>query len=257
MALAFVVLSAASCVSLPPKMEESGSANAARAVSQPLVLRIGDEIDIRFRYWPELDESQIIRPDGMISLQLVQDVQAAGLTPVQLREQLLSLYEAKLRDPEIAVIIRSLANQRIYVGGEVNSPGLIPLQGDVTLLEAIITAGGFDKTSAQIRNVVLIRLEEGKRRAWTVDLRTALREPESSPVYLRPNDVVFVPRTPIDRLDQWVDQYLSQTIPSELIYAIDTIDELSRRDDEAEAGGSLENAADFLLTNPQTGGAAR
>ena len=182
-----------------------------------VVLAPGDVIDVKFRYWPELDESQTVRPDGMISLQLLDEIRAAGLTPKQLDQQLTELYTPKIKQPVLTVIVRSLVNQLVYVGGEVNAPGMIPLNGRLTALEALIAAGGFDKASAATSNVVVIRHVDDKRYATALDMRVPLNSPESDPFYLAPKDIVYVPRTKIDRLNQWVDQYISKVIPSTVL----------------------------------------
>jgi len=174
----------------------------------------GDVIDVKFRYWPELNESQTIRPDGRISLQVVDEVDASGITPKELDTRLTNLYEGRLRDPDISVIVRSQANQRVHVGGEVRSPGVIPLQGQLTVLEAITQTGGFINQSAQKSRVVVVRNVKNKRYAKVMDLKNFLRDTDSQPFYLEPNDIVLVTRTRIDKINQWVDQYISRMIPN-------------------------------------------
>jgi len=192
----------------------------------PLVLVPGDEVDVRFRYWPEFDDVQTIRPDGKISLQLVQGVDAAGKTPEELQEELIELYKDKIRDPDIVVIVRNLVNQKIFVGGEVQQPGLFDLRGRMTALEAIMLAGGFDTESAHLRNVVLIRHIDGKRYAGAMDMRAALSDPESESVLLQQNDIVFVPRTRIIQANQFVDQYFNQMVPITVLQGMALVDEL-------------------------------
>jgi polysaccharide biosynthesis/export protein len=194
--------------------------------TSPLVLVPGDEVDVRFRYWPEFDDVQVIRPDGKISLQLVQGVDAAGKTPEELQAQLIELYADKIRDPDIVVIVRNLVNQKIYVGGEVQQPGLFDLRGRMTALEAIMLAGGFDTESAHLRNVVLIRHIDGERYAGAIDMRAALRDPESSSVMLQQNDIVFVPRTKIIQANQFVDQYFNQMVPITVLQGMSLVDDL-------------------------------
>lgn len=182
-----------------------------------LLLESGDVLEIRFLYWPELDQTQMIRPDGKISLAMISEVRAAGLTPEQLDSRLTELYAGQLKSPDITVIVRTLVSQRIYVGGEVYRPGLIPLQGDMTVMEAIMAAGGFDKRSAQMRNVVVVRRDGEKMHAVTMDLRPALSSSVSQSFYLAPHDIVFVPRTRIDAVDQWVEQYISRVVPTTVL----------------------------------------
>lgn len=206
-------------------LPESAEMPQSTAAS-PLVLVPGDEIDVRFRYWPEFDDVQTIRPDGKISLQLVQGVDAAGKTPEELQNILIELYKDKVRDPDIVVIVRTLVNQKIYVSGEVQQPGLFDMRGRMTALEAIMMAGGFDTGTAHLRNVVIIRHIDGQRYAGAVDMRGMLKDPESNPIYLQQNDIVYVPRTAIVQLNQFVDQYLNEMMPTSVLQSMALIDDV-------------------------------
>lgn len=209
MAAALFIGTLPGCITTPPSSESFPAAAEPKVVLQP-----GDVLQVKFLYWPELNEDkQSIRPDGKISLQLVGDVQAQGLTPDELRAQLLELYHDKLKEPEIAVVVNSLDSHRVYVTGEVQNPGLVMINGRLTALEAVMQAGGFAKESAKRKTVVVVRQREGKQFATTLDLRKALEEPESEPFLLEPYDIVFVPRTNIDQVDQWVEQYVNKIIP--------------------------------------------
>ena len=206
---------------------------AATPADVVVLLQPGDVLKIKFMGWPELDEEQAIRPDGKISLLLVGDVEAAGQTPEQLRAKLLSLYTGKIKNPEegsINVVVSGFDSQRVYVGGEVKLPGLVMLKGTLTPLEAIMQCGGFIKESAKLNTVVVIRERDGKQYAIALNLRKSLQQPESTPFYLQAHDVVYVPRTAIDRVDQWVNQYFNNIVPKNLHYTFsDTIDSNSSR----------------------------
>ncbi len=178
------------------------------------VLQPGDGIDIKFQYWSEMDDSQTIRPDGKITLQMLDDVQAAGLTPEQLDAKLTQLYQDKLKEPELSVIVRSLANRSVFVTGEVFTPGEIELKNKMTLLGAIMSAGGFNKSTAELSNVIVIRHLNGKRYAAALNLHNMLMAPESDPFYLTSQDIVYLPRTRIVDLNDWVDQHITKMIPS-------------------------------------------
>jgi protein involved in polysaccharide export with SLBB domain len=218
------------CVTTP---ENTGAFQISAA--PPSNLQPGDVLKVDFLYWPELNpEAQSIRPDGKISLQLVGDVEVGGLTPDEVRTKLLDLYKDKLVDPEINVVVSSLESHRVYVGGEVMSPGPLKINGRLTALEAIMQSGGPIKESAKLERVVIVRQVEGKQFARTLDIKAALQNPESEPFLLEPYDVVFVPRTNIDRIDQWVDQYINQLIPRSLHYNF--THEVSS--DNAPSGGS-------------------
>ena len=178
-----------------------------------VMLSPGDVLDIKFFYVPELNESEAIRPDGKIALQLVGEVDAQGKTPEDLRKLLYSLYTPHLKKPDVTVIVRSFQGQRVYVGGEVNSPGMLPMPGPITALEAIMQAGGFNMRSAEPGNVVIIRHRSGMRYGASLDLKRAMKGEPADPFYLEPLDIVFVPRTRIARVNQWIDQHINQIIP--------------------------------------------
>ncbi|MDZ4861043.1 MAG: SLBB domain-containing protein [Candidatus Hydrogenedentes bacterium] len=136
-----------------------------------------------------------------------------------MRTELLTIYQDKLIEPEIAVVVNSLDSHRVYIGGEVMQPGLVMINGRLSALEAIMQAGGFKKQSAKMASVVVIRQREGKQYAQSIDLRSAIESPESKPFLLEPYDIVFVPRSNIDQIDQWVDQYINQIVPRSVHYS--------------------------------------
>ena len=177
------------------------------------VLQHGDSLDIKFFYYPDLNESVTVRPDGRISLQLIGEVDAAGLAPAELDRVLTEKYSKVLRYKEVAVIVKEFAAQRVYVGGEVNLPGSIRVSGRLTSLQAIIQAGGF-KDTAELRNVVILRnAGTGKPKFMTVNLEDGLAAGGQNDVFLRSYDVVFVPKTTIAKMNQFVDQYIDKLIP--------------------------------------------
>jgi len=198
-------------------------ASQAEAISSPrVVLEPGDEIELKFYYTPELDITQTVRPDGKIALQLIGEIDVQGKTPGALREELLRLYVPHLKKPEIAVIVRSLLNRRVYVGGEVTAPGVVAIPGKTDLLQAIMQAGGFKLPEAAVRNVVVIRHTDGQRYAYAVNLESALKGNGSEPFYLQPQDIVYVPRTKITKVNQWVDQHINKLMPDMGLYIMRT-----------------------------------
>jgi len=189
------------------------SPNFPAASAPELVLQPGDQVQVLYTFWPDLDVAQQVRPDGKIALKMVGEVPAGGKTPAQLREELTALYADKIKDPDISVVVAGLGSNRVYVGGEVQQPGMIQINGRLTLLEAIMQAGGPANRSARIRDVILVREKDGKRYARTYDLRDSFGKGESESIELQPYDVIFIPRTAIDRIDQWVDQYVNGIVP--------------------------------------------
>ena len=190
-----------------------GASSAGSTAYPRVLLKPGDEIELKFYYTPELDVTQVVRPDGKIALQLIGEISVQGKTPAELREELLKLYLPHLKKPEIAVVLRSLQNRRVYVGGQVMAPGVIEMPAEIDVLEAIMEVGGFLLPEAEVKNVIVIRHREDQRYAYSINLENALKGEASQPFYLQPQDIVYVPRTKITMLNQWVDQHINKLIP--------------------------------------------
>lgn len=205
----------AACATVPKV--PSNDVDPLPAARLPLIVYPGDTIEVKFLYWPELDEKQVVTPDGQITLRHVNQVDVAWKSPDEIRDDLLKRYTGILKNPEITVLLRT-EERYVYVGGEVKLPGgltqvHVPMRGRMTALQAVMAAGGLDKRSAKLQNVLIVRQFPDKECARTLDLRKAFRDGDREPFYLEPFDIVFVPRTNIDRADQWVDQYMSQLVP--------------------------------------------
>ena len=183
--------------------------------SEPQIYRLhaGDLIDIKFYYNDALSDTVRIRPDGRISVQLLGDVEAAGRTPEELRTLLLERYASYQRNPDLVVIVREFSAQMVYVGGEVRTPGPVQTFGSLTAMRAVMASGGF-KDSAQPSTVVVLRQRPGGDPLFmTLDLKDPLQGASGEDVLLQPFDVVFVPKSRIARMDQFVDQYIRQLLP--------------------------------------------
>lgn len=160
--------------------------------SDPIVLREGDSVRISFFGAPDLDTVQQIKRDGRISLKLVGEMQAAGLTANQLKNELLKLYGPQLQTKEIQVVFES-STFPVYVTGAVLRPGKIMPDRPMTALEAVMEAGGFDYTKANQKGVTIIRHENGGVEHFKVNLKKALQGKETEPFNLKPGDIVYVP----------------------------------------------------------------
>lgn len=207
------------CASHRGEMPASGQGAMSESLTSPgtagdYLLQSGDTLDIKFFFYPELNETVKIRPDGMISLQLIGEVKAEGLAAAALDTALTERYGKVLSNPDVAVIVKDFAGQKIYVGGEVNAPGLVPLAGRLTSLQAIIQAGGLRNT-AEMKNVVIIRNQGTDRpHVFIVNLKQELSaDAPTNDVLLRAYDIVFVPKTTIAEINQFVDQYINKLIP--------------------------------------------
>jgi protein involved in polysaccharide export with SLBB domain len=159
-----------------------------------------------------------VRPDGNITLDGIGPIRAAGLTPEQLAKIIAEKNSTRMKNPEVIVTVAQYAPRRIYVGGEVKTPGVVLIQEGTTMtpMQAIFDRGGFT-TTAQMDSVILIRdAGSEKPKIGRLNLSQALENAVPEPVALLANDVVYVPMTGIGRADLWVRQHFRDMIPSEL-----------------------------------------
>jgi polysaccharide export outer membrane protein len=186
------------------------------AVPAEYRLQPGDEIEVLFDDVPDLNLRQAIRSDGRISMPLVPDLDAAGRGVAELRRALVDAYRGQLVHPDITVVLRHAGGNRVFVGGEVNLQGAEPLDAPLTAARAIILAQGL-KPTADASQVLLIRTDAaGRSVGRTLDLSRVLDgDPQGADVALQPFDVVFVPTSPIARIDRFVDQYIRQILPAQ------------------------------------------
>lgn len=175
----------------------------------------GDNLVIKLYYHSELNTEVWVRPDGFISLELVGEIKVAGQTPAAVDTLLEARYRRKLVNPEVAVIIKNSAALKVFVGGEVQSPGLVSIDGGLTLMGAIFQAGGF-KSSAQLSRVTVLRKDANTEQPLTMtfDVNSALRgeRPEAN-IALRPYDVIYVPKSGIAKANQFMDNFVEGLLP--------------------------------------------
>jgi polysaccharide export outer membrane protein len=180
--------------SLRPVTPEVAAALASVTTNNPAtyVLREGDILKISFPGSPDLNSVQQIRTDGKITLPLVGEVQAAGLTPGNLQKHLMDLYAPQLASKEVTVEVQS-SSFPVYVTGAVLRPGKIVSDHPITALEAIMEAGGPDYTKANLKNVTVIRQEGNQTKNYKLNLKRVMEGQAGEPFYMKPADIIFVP----------------------------------------------------------------
>lgn len=199
----------------------SSSATPRTTLSQPYNypakeyrIQPGDQLDIKLFYNPELNEALTVRPDGRITLQLVNDVMAAGRTPAELTAVLAKAYSSELANPKVAVIVRSSVSDKVYVDGEVNRAGMVTLVGPTTVLQSIAQAGGMKDSAKSDQVLVIRRGDDNKPTVMQLNLEHALDGADvSQDIALRPNDIVYVPKSRIANVNTWIDQYIRKNVP--------------------------------------------
>ena len=173
------------------KMEEA----AAKAANDNPNYVIGPSDDLDINVWKEPDISRKVpvRPDGKISLPLINDIQAAGLTPMQLKAQITEKLKKFLTDPQVTVIVMNINSQRVYIMGETNRPGAYPLLPNMTILQALTSAGGFSQF-ANTSKIQLLRTENGKQKTYFFNYKEVVQGKNTDQnLVLKPGDSIVIP----------------------------------------------------------------
>jgi len=155
---------------------------------------IGADDMLRISVWkePDLSENLPVRPDGKISMPLLNDVQAAGLTPLQLKDSLTEKLKKFIADPRVTVVVTAMNSRRIFVSGEVVHSGPMPLLPHMTVLQALSQAG-FTQF-ANPKGIYLLRTENGRQQKIGFNYKEVIKgnHPEQN-IVLKPGDTVVVP----------------------------------------------------------------
>ena len=180
----------------------------------PYKIAVGDTLQVRFYRNPELDQLVTVRPDGYVSLPFVDDVKVVDRTPQEIDKDLTNRYRGELAVPDVSVILSGYGAQRIYMGGEIASPGEKPFVGGLTLYESIDVAGGFRETAHRKQVIVIRRNADGVPVGHSFDMRQVEHgtDPEQD-VILQPLDIVYVPRSKIASVNLFVEQYIRNLLP--------------------------------------------
>jgi len=191
--LALVVSCASDLPSVKTLAMHEESNPATSTSDDSYLIGPGDILSIDVWKEPDLSKQVSVRLDGHISLPLVNDVEAAGLTSTELREQL----EEKLKDfvdvPEVSVTLRESRSKRIYLLGKINRPGEYALQKNMTIVQAISLAGGLAEW-ADSSDIKLIRKIKGTEKTFRVDYDAIVSgEDLGQNIFLQPDDTLFVP----------------------------------------------------------------
>jgi len=173
----------------------TSAAAQAKEANEDSSFVIGAEDVLTINVWKEADISRTVpvRPDGKISLPLLNDVQAAGLTPQELAVSIRNGLKKYMDNPVVTVIVTTVNSRRIYVMGEVSHPGVVPLTHGMTVLQALASAGSFTQF-ANIKGMYVLRIENGKQVKYPFNYKAVVKgqNPEQN-LELKPGDTIVVP----------------------------------------------------------------
>jgi polysaccharide export outer membrane protein len=164
-------------------------------VTPPPDYVIGAEDQLSVVYWREKDLSAdvAVRPDGMISLPLINDIQASGLTPEQLRLKVTEAAGKFVENPTVTVVVKAINSRKVFITGQVGKPGPYSLGGPMTVMQLIASAGGVHEY-ADSENIVILRTENGQSASFRFNYKdVARRRNLNQNIELKPGDTVIVP----------------------------------------------------------------
>jgi polysaccharide export outer membrane protein len=175
-----------------PSAGDKAPSESASVAGPDYVIGADDMLQISVWKEPDLTESLPVRPDGKISMPLLNDVVAAGLTPTQLAESISTKLKKYIADPRVTVVVTAMNSRRIYVMGEVSHTGSMPLQPNMTVLQALASAG-FTQF-ANTKGIYVLRMQNGKQQKIPVPYRALIKgEAIDQNLVLRPGDTIVVP----------------------------------------------------------------
>ncbi len=195
LAVALVLASLASAQSAAPAPAADSASTQTSAANQagPDYVLGPDDV-VHIAVWKEADLTATlpVRPDGKISLPLLDDVQAAGLTPKQLADSITEKLKKYIADPRVTVVVNQINSKRVYLVGEVAHTGPMPLLANMTVLQAISSAGLTQ--FANTKGIYVLRTENGKQQKMPVNYKKLVKGEQIDQNYaLKPGDTIVVP----------------------------------------------------------------
>jgi polysaccharide export outer membrane protein len=178
-----------------PQRSAADAAVSDVGLAPPADYVIGPDDVLSIVFWQEKDLSAevVVRPDGRISLPLLNDLRAGGLTPTQLRDRILEQARRYIEEPNATVVVKQVNSRKAFITGQVHKPGGYPLNGPTTVVQLIATAGGL-ADFANIKSIFVVRSENGRQVSYPVNYKDILeRKNLSGNIELKPGDTVIVP----------------------------------------------------------------
>jgi polysaccharide export outer membrane protein len=190
-----IVVPAGAQQAAAPSPAGASVASGGTSVVLPPGYVIGAEDVLSIVFWRDKDMSAdvVVRPDGKISLPLLNDVDAAGLTPDQLRSQLVKAASKFVEDPNATVVVKEIHSRKVFITGNVAKAGTYPLMGDMNVLQLIALAGGLAEY-ADSKNIMIMRNEGGRQESFKFNYKDVTKQKHvEQNIVLKPGDTVIVP----------------------------------------------------------------
>jgi polysaccharide export outer membrane protein len=165
---------------------------AAAAPTDTYIIGASDVLNVTVWKEATLSGSLLVRPDGMITVPLLGDVQASGLTPLALGDQIATKLKKYIQDPKVSVVVTAIHSKVIFLLGEFAKKGSVEMTPGMTLLQAIANAGGFSEF-ANVKKAYILRDEGGKRVRIPVQYKEALKGNSELDLVLKPGDTIVAP----------------------------------------------------------------
>jgi polysaccharide export outer membrane protein len=182
----------------PPSKPASAAKPPITAPSAPLPpdYVIGADDVLAVLFWRDKDmsvEQVVVRPDGMITLPLLNDLKAAGLTPDQFREDVMKAAAQYVEDPNVSIVVKQINSRKVYVTGQVSKAGSFPLTSPTTVMQALAMAGGLTEFANE-EDIVVMRTAGGKTQTFKFNYKDVIRGKKlEQNIELKPGDTVVVP----------------------------------------------------------------
>lgn len=175
---------------------------------------LGDELEIKFFFTPELNDRVTVQPDGNISIMFAEDIKAAGKTTKQLSKEIKQRLAPHVKQLDLSVSLRSFGSQKVYVGGEVERAGAYPITGDQTVLQVLGEAGWVAPTGRKHEVVLIRRNAEGVEEVFPLNINEVISgEDMSENPLVAAGDTIIVP--PYDAVEgnRWVERNVTRMLP--------------------------------------------
>jgi polysaccharide export outer membrane protein len=193
--IASTAASALAQTAATPAAKGATASPAAASADVPADYAVGPEDVLFVNFWkdPEMTGDVTVRPDGRITIPLLGDIEAAGLSPTQLSDVILEKAKKQFKDPTVTVVVKTINSRKVYITGQVANPGAFPLTGPRTVMQLIALAGGLTEY-ADKKNITINRTEHGKAVSVKFNYNDVAKGKNlSQNIVLKPGDTVLVP----------------------------------------------------------------